>query len=693
MLKRILSLVVVGLLLFNGFSFADKLTDAAMITMIDSQTKKEAKYLPVDILMGGEDVLTDVPAILYQIGGSTRTLVPVRFISENLGATVKWDGAKKEVSIFYKNKLITLVIDDPIAYVNDTPYTLPDSVPPKLMNYMGIDRTLVPLRFVSDQLGMDVNWISATKTATIDKPFQKISGVTFLKDAKVPEIIIKTTGEVSANSYYVNGATIGGKNKLVLDIPNTQLSLGASAILDAAGSAHIGIYESGIGAVRAEQLSKNPFKTRLTIDLDEQLGYEVISEKSQLRIRFINSVVDVRTETIYGAETVIIKTVEEPKYNVQYWQGKVIVDIIDSTLKLNEGKNSNFRVDKGGIGYVSYSQLDPSEQYEPGDSVSRVVVSLSDPTLLENVYIEHVGTDLFVYVAGNPLNSFDYAKDGVNQSHISFTTLYPTTMSTSFDKASRTITLKLPFDAIALSEFNEHIDDNLVERVSISTTESEYIIKLTLESGAEYTNLTPAGQTDTFVLMFNNQALAYEPFISKLVIIDPGHGGKDPGALSSDKQTKEKDLNLTIGLKLKKKLENIGVKVYMTRDYDVYVGLYDRAYIANDLQADAMVSLHINANESSVPSGIQVLYSNTNSASKGFASTLLSKLLSYATGALNKGVVERPNLVLLRESKIPTVLAELGFISNSNDLRNLRDELYQDKIVEGLYQGILQSLK
>jgi len=325
--------------------------------------------------------------------------------------------------------------------------------------------------------------------------------------------------------------------------------------------------------------------------------------------------------------------------------------------------------------------------------VGRVVVTLSDPTLLENVYIEHIGTDLYVYVAGNPLNSFDYAKDAVDQSHMSFTTIYPTTMASSYDQASRTVTLKLPFDSISLSEFNEHIDDNLVERVSVTATESEYTIKLTLEAGAEYSNLTPSGLTDTFVLMFKNQALAYEPFVSKLVVIDPGHGGKDPGAISGDKSTREKDINLAVGLKLKKKLENIGFKVYMTRDYDAYIGLYDRAYIANDLQADAMISIHVNSSESASPSGIQVLYSNTHGASKGFAGTLLSKLLSLATGSLNKGIVERPNLVVLRESKIPTALAELGFLSNINELQNLKDEAYQDKLVEGLYQGILQFLK
>lgn len=690
-----LRLIITAVLLLSiiGFSWADVSNDPSKVTMKDAVSQKIGQYIPVDILMGGEDVITDVPAILYEMGGGTRTLVPVRFISENLGATVKWDGAKQEVSIFYKDKLIVLTIDKPVAYVNDKAYLLPDSVPPKLMDYNGISRTMVPLRFVSDQLGMDVNWIGATRTATIDKPFQKITAVALDNSGKLPEIVLNTTGLVDATAYYINAATVGGENKLIIDVPNTQLSLGSGAILDASGNAYLGVYAAGINTIEATQLTKNPYKTRLVVDMNQQMGYEVVTESNRVRVRFINSVVSIHTEAIYGAETVIVKTLESPKYNITPFGNKVVIDFIDSKLKVNEGAASNFQVGKGGIDYVSYSQLNPAGIYDPGDEVARVVVTLGEGATYDSVYIEDIGNDLYIYVAGNPLNTINYAKDAVDSSFLSLSTFYPLSISSQFDKASNALTLKLPIDSIGLSEFTEHIDDNIIDKMAITTTETEYVIKMTLAKGTTYTNLSPAGTSDLFAWTFKNSALEFKPFVSKLIVLDPGHGGKDPGAIGLGGSLYEKNLNLEIAQILKRKLENIGFKVYMTRDYDTYIGLYERAYIANDLGADAMVSIHINASENASITGFQTLYSVTHPSSKGFASQMMNQLLKAISGALNKGVIERPNLVVLRESKIPTVMAELGFLSNTTEAQRLADPQYQEQLAEGMYQSIIQFIK
>jgi len=117
----------------------------------------------------------------------------------------------------------------------------------------------------------------------------------------------------------------------------------------------------------------------------------------------------------------------------------------------------------------------------------------------------------------------------------------------------------------------------------------------------------------TFIIGFNNIVTAQTDIETKkmLVVIDAGHGGKDPGAVSANGY--EKDLVLTVALKVGKYIEeNVdNVKVIYTRDTDVFVELYKRARIANDNKADLFISIHANANESSKPFGSETYVMGT----------------------------------------------------------------------------------
>ena len=110
----------------------------------------------------------------------------------------------------------------------------------------------------------------------------------------------------------------------------------------------------------------------------------------------------------------------------------------------------------------------------------------------------------------------------------------------------------------------------------------------------------------------------------------------------------------------------------MTRDTDVDIDLYERARIANDSDADLFVSIHGNSHINSVHKGIQVLYcpATQSSIKEGdqfpFAKAMMDALLA-GTGAVDKGIIQRPNLVVLRETKMPAVLVETGFMSNPEE--------------------------
>ncbi|MBP2025162.1 N-acetylmuramoyl-L-alanine amidase [Peptoniphilus stercorisuis] len=176
------------------------------------------------------------------------------------------------------------------------------------------------------------------------------------------------------------------------------------------------------------------------------------------------------------------------------------------------------------------------------------------------------------------------------------------------------------------------------------------------------------------------------------IVIDPGHGGKDPGAIGADK-TKEKDLTLEISTKLYDKLLDDGIDTHITRSKDEFVELLDRAGMANDLNAEIFLSIHINSAESSTPNGIEVFYPNEEvvqikTVEQKHLANCLQNALIKETNATSRGVKNGSRLIVLKKTKGVSALAELGFISNSNDVYNLNDEEYQEKLVQGLYNGL-----
>lgn len=137
----VVAIVMILIMLMTGHVFANKYIESDTVKLTDGGSEKTDEYSVVNLLMGGQDVLSDVPAILYELNGKTRTLVPIRFISENLGATVSWNNDTKTATIQLNGKEVKVQIDSTTAYVNGQAYELPDNVPAKLM---GIDYNYRP---------------------------------------------------------------------------------------------------------------------------------------------------------------------------------------------------------------------------------------------------------------------------------------------------------------------------------------------------------------------------------------------------------------------------------------------------------------------------------------------------------------------------------------------------------------------
>jgi len=190
--------------------------------------------------------------------------------------------------------------------------------------------------------------------------------------------------------------------------------------------------------------------------------------------------------------------------------------------------------------------------------------------------------------------------------------------------------------------------------------------------------------------------------LNKVVYLDAGHGGYDPGA--SYFGISEKSLTLAIQGRVKAKLEAEGYQVVTTRTSDTFVDLTDRSRAANASESDIFVSIHINASGSSAAQGIETYYyqpyaeypSRINatyhanptrlSMSDTLANAIQSSLIN-ATGAQNQGV-KRQTFAVLRETTAPAVLLELGFLSNPQEAARLNTSAYQETLANAIVAGI-----
>lgn len=171
------------------------------------------------------------------------------------------------------------------------------------------------------------------------------------------------------------------------------------------------------------------------------------------------------------------------------------------------------------------------------------------------------------------------------------------------------------------------------------------------------------------------------------IIIDPGHGGSDPGATFNGRQ--EKDDALGLAMAVGDLLSNAGFDVVYTRTTDVYNTPFEKATIGNNAGGDLFVSFH--RNSSAIPgnySGVQTLVYNDEGLKAQLARNINQNMA--ALGFEDKGVVERPNLVVLKRTKMPAILLETGFINSEKD-NAIYDERFNE-IAQGIADGIIDTL-
>ncbi len=181
------------------------------------------------------------------------------------------------------------------------------------------------------------------------------------------------------------------------------------------------------------------------------------------------------------------------------------------------------------------------------------------------------------------------------------------------------------------------------------------------------------------------------PAGTALVVLDPGHGGSAPGAVYEG--VMEKDLNLAVALKAKTLLEaQPDMEVLMTREEDKDVALEARPMLSNEKGADLFVSIHANALEEDASfRGVLTFYHQDNQGGNRLASAIQRGVVAQTEG--NDLGIREEDFAVTRLSEAPACLLEMGFMTNAEELSNLGDEAYQEKIAQGICDGILDYLE
>jgi N-acetylmuramoyl-L-alanine amidase len=311
------------------------------------------------------------------------------------------------------------------------------------------------------------------------------------------------------------------------------------------------------------------------------------------------------------------------------------------------------------------------------------------PTQIRNIVFHNDGTDAVLKIVSPGIRQ----KVEKNLANI----------KTENDIKNKHFTFIFPSEVINVGSGKMKVEDGLMKAVhTLSEAKNTYILiereRVDETYKIRYTNsdneieIVPSSKEDTAGLNNETGKTGTEPEITPapeksgmLVVLDAGHGGHDPGATQGKG---EKWYNLDITLRVEKILKSKGVRVKLTRSSDIFVGLDERAEMANDWDADVFISIHNNSFWDKSTNGTMTFYYPTSYKGKEYATIIQNDLLKNLE--TNNLGLRSNNFVVLKNTKMPAVLVEIACLSNDSDRGKLDSEDFRQKAAESLAESILK---
>ncbi len=497
--------------------------------------------------------------------------------------------------------------------------------------------SMIPLRAVFEALGGTVVWNSKTQ----------IMDITY-RDFKLQFQNNSSVGKVNGKSVKMTTAAKKINDRLVIPVSFIQNIKGLSALTDTKTNV-IKISTEYVGSVKDITTKTSGTKTIVTLSMNNHKGYQYyrLTNPNRIVVEFSNvkavpNEITAESDRISGISVSAISTTT-------------------ASIVINLKEMSNFSVTNtaDGCQITIDEHLNASLSYE--NTFDRVYFSLKNIILAD---VQTIDDNSII------VNRYDH----------------------KYDKDNFTYTITIPSSsAISLKDEVLEISDTGVDTLEIFREPETLDTKIIIKAKKDF----------TYFVSYNDKRKQSEIVLltpakedEVLVVIDAGHGGEDSGAVNG--KIYEKDLNLKIALKLEKLLKENNIKTFMIRQDDTFVALYDRPYMANALNAALFVSIHHNSATTSKAYGTETLYYagvNNGDIFSGFnlAKTIQSSLMSRL-GTYDRGA-KFQKLAVTKYTTMPAALAEIGFMSNSGDLKLMVDDGFQQKAAEGLCEAIVNAVE
>lgn len=611
-------------------------------------TASTSSSKPITVILNGKTMSFEVPPMIE----NGRTLVPLRAIFEAMGATVEWNESTKTAIARKGSDTVVVPLNSIKPTVNGKFYTL--ETPAKIVQ----NRTLAPLRFVAEAFGGEVDWNDSSKTIKItasgngdtDRP----SAVT----ARAQDVYVREqpSGSASALCTVHPGeklTVIGEKNEWY------QVSRGSTT--------------GWVASWLVEASTGNDSST--TTDGTNPGGQ---STNTPSATDTANTVHVLKTSDNKGIKITISST-ESFKPEIKQTSGVIQYDLGEAPLAVFNNVDETL-----GDGRLTIRGTTVEE---------RNIVTIGLPSWVK-YQLDSQNNRIYTITIPNCITSIEKTPFGSVGDRFIVHSLCPITGQTGNLDGSQLV-VKIP-DVSLKTGYRFSASGTLFSSVDFDEDDEDVIITIDTSGLGRYSFATTGSKKElNIVLMRKMETHTGE----KIVVLDPGHGGSDPGSLGST--LKEKDVALAVALKTGAILQQRGIKVEYTRTDDTFMELSEEAGIGNAVDATVFVAFHCNSCDTPGPGGTETyfyapldtpeLYAEREERSR-LANLLQSKMIANLHLA-DRGVKDNQAYYVLNHTNMPSALVEMAFINNPNEEQLLARDDIRDLAAQAIADAIQEYLQ
>lgn len=579
-----------------------------------------------------------------------RTYLSLSFFSASLHAVTQWDAEAGNATLRLGTLMVKMTENKPTVVWDSTSKAF--SYGPIVIN----GELWVPLE-IAKALGVQ----SRRNGDKLELNWEQ-NYFLFVKSSTVQgrsAVIFQTTRPVKTKSYLLSSPA-----RLVVDLEGVR----RYPYLEEGWSP-----SDAVEKIRINQFREDVF--RMVFDLRQLSGYRIVmpeKNKNQVIVVFDSLVEGIRVEPNDGDPCVEIDTTAQVQYTTEVMTNplRLVLDIQDATLA------KPIEMIPGDGQWISRVRVSQFKEH-----VVRIVMDLLKPNTCFVGY-DRKNPGRIVIRTQQEIRRVEWIQDaGGGGLRIESTGEIHETLIRS--KNPERLTIKLRY--AKLTGVPSEIPSVPPSIQAIRTKQAgsnEAEVELTFPSYQGYeTTFSPDRRVMTV-------RMKKSPIQGKMIVLDPGHGGADAGAMGSQ-GVREKEVNLEVSLRLKEMLEEAGARVVMTRMDDRYYSLYERAAIANQSGAALFISVHTNFHPNPNVTGVEIFHYPDRVESNRLGRLLLEEM-TKASGLKALAVKSNKDLVVIRETQMTSVLVELGFLSNYQEESIIATSEFRENMAKGMFQAILR---